>query len=90
MNKALNDVEEYVSSVEMLIEKDQRAKMALAEFLLCVINSPFDHLYMEKRKALFQVEGRMTSYYGTAGNGKSYACKYALKMLTEGFRRLTK
>lgn len=85
VNKALNDVEEYVSSVENAHRGDQRAKMALAEFLLCVINSPFDHLYMEKRKALFPrlSEGpRMTSYYGTAGNGKSYACKYALKMLT--------
>ena len=35
-------------------------------------------------KSVFQdSEGpRMTSYYGTAGNGKSYACRYALKMLT--------
>ena len=25
---------------------------------------------------------RMTSYYGTAGNGKSYACRYGLKMIS--------
>jgi hypothetical protein len=59
--------------------------MALAEFLLATITSPFDYLFMMERRKRFSRlrEGpRMTSYYGTAGNGKSYACRYALKMLT--------
>jgi hypothetical protein len=85
INTALEDIENYISSVENAHRGDMRAKMALAEFLLCVMTSPFDHLYMNERKKRFPrlSEGpRMTSYYGTAGNGKSYACRYALKMLT--------
>jgi len=85
INSALQNVEDYICSVENAHRGDLRAKMALAEFLLCVLTSPFDHLYMSERKKRFPrlSEGpRMTSYYGTAGNGKSYACRYALKMLT--------
>jgi hypothetical protein len=82
---ALIELEKYICSVENAHRGDLRAKMALAEFITAVISSPFDYLYMKERRNRFSRlrEGpRMTSYYGTAGNGKSYACRYALKMLS--------
>lgn len=85
VDEALNSLEQYVASVSKAHRGDRRAKMALAEYLLAVMAAPFDHLYMAERRRKFTRlrEGpRMTSYYGTAGNGKTYACRYALKMLT--------
>ena len=58
--------------------------MALSEFLLAGLSSPLD-LWMDIRKRKFNrvAEGpQMTSYAGESGNGKSYASRYLLKMLT--------
>lgn len=85
VRKSLLDYQEYIESLDKAHRGGLKAKMALAEFLLTVCTAPFDHLYMkERRRRLPRLrEGpRMTSYYGTAGNGKSYAVRYGLKMLT--------
>lgn len=75
----------YVESVKHANRGDEQAMMALGEFILSTMNAPFEHLYMTERRKRFrrQKEGpRMTSYVGSAGNGKSYACRYVLRMLT--------
>ena len=85
ISKSLKEIENYVESLSAAHRGDKKAKMALAEFLLACCIAPFDHMYMKKRRSLLPrlKEGpRMTSYYGIAGNGKSYSCRYALKMLT--------
>lgn len=85
INKALENLEKYVNSLDNAHRGDIRAKMALSEFLLILCSAPFDHLFMKQRRQLLPRlrEGpRMTSYYGTAGNGKSYSVRYGLKMLT--------
>ncbi len=85
ISRSLKDIEAYVESLSGAHRGDRKAKMALAEFLLACCISPFDHLYMKQRRQLLPrlKEGpRMTSFFGTAGNGKSYSCRYALKMLT--------
>ena len=62
-----------------------KTKMALSEYILAGLCAPFDYLWMELRKKNFKrvTEGpRMTSYFGGAGNGKSYASRYLLKMIS--------
>jgi hypothetical protein len=83
--KELRRLDRYIESVEHANRGDDQAKRALGEFILSTMNAPFEHLYMEERRKRFrrQKEGpRMTSYVGSAGNGKSYACRYVLRMLT--------
>ena len=46
----LEKFEKYVESTENAHRGDKKAKMALAEFLLCNLSSPFDHMYMSHRR----------------------------------------
>ena len=81
----LRKLDNYINSVSLANRGDVKAQMALAEFLLCGLNAPFEHKYMAERRSKFprQRNGpRMTSYVGMAGNGKSYACRYLLRMLS--------
>ena len=85
INIELKKLELYIDSISNAHRGDKKAKMAVAEYLLCALAAPFDHLYMRHRRRRFprNTEGpRMTSYYGTAANGKSYASRVALKMLS--------
>ena len=78
-------LDDYIKSVGLANRGDLKAQMALAEFLLTGINAPFEYRYMFERRNRFprQKNGpRMTSYVGMAGNGKSYACRYLLRMLS--------
>tara|TARA_B100001173_G_C15964351_1_gene537103 strand:+ start:15 stop:1223 length:1209 start_codon:yes stop_codon:yes gene_type:complete len=82
---ALSMWEDYVETIELADSPDHKtAKMALAEYLLAGLCSPFEHKYMEmrKKKRKRSTTGpRMTSFFGKAGNGKTYACRYLLKLL---------
>jgi len=81
----LEKLERYIESIRKAHRGDKKAMMAVSEYLLCVLNAPFDHRYMIHRRRKFPrlAEGpRMTSYYGTAANGKSYASRMGLKMLS--------
>jgi hypothetical protein len=81
----LAKIEAYVQSIENSTLPGLKSKMALSEYLLSGLCSPFDYLWMEMRKKKYKrvTEGpRMTSYFGGSGNGKSYASRYLLKMIT--------
>ena len=85
IKKELNFLDNYITSVGLANRGDLKAQMALAEFLLTGLNAPFEYRYMRERRTRFprQKNGpRMTSYVGMAGNGKSYACRYLLRMLS--------
>jgi hypothetical protein len=85
IERSLEMLEEYVETISLADSSDHAtAKMALAEYLLAGLCSPFEHMYMEQRKhrrKRSMVGPRMTSFFGKAGNGKTYACKYLLKLL---------
>jgi len=85
INLSLKMFEEYVDTMSLADSADYNtAKRALAEYLLAGLCAPFEHLYMEqrrKRRKRSMVGPRMTSFFGKAGNGKTYACKYLLKLL---------
>ena len=85
INSELEKIERYVQSLENSTLPGLKSKMALSEYLLSGLCSPFDYLWMEMRKRKYKrvTEGpRMTSYFGGSGNGKSYASRYLLKMIT--------
>jgi len=85
INSELEKIENYVNTVENSHSPGLKSKMAISEFIMAGLCSPFDHLWMDLRKSRFNrvAEGpQMTSYAGTSGNGKSYASRYILKMLT--------
>ena len=85
VNLELEKLEKYVNTIENSHSPGTKSKMAIAEFLLCGLCSPFDHMWMDLRKSRFNrvAEGpQMTSYAGQSGNGKSYASRYLLAMLT--------
>ena len=85
INLELDKIEKYVDSIDNSHLPGIKTKMALSEYLLSGLCAPFDHLWMDLRKSKYK-RGRegpqMTSYFGGAGNGKSYASQYLLKMLT--------
>ena len=86
VNHELEKLEKYINTVDMSHSPGTKSKMALAEFLLSGLCSPFDHMWMDIRKSKFNrvAEGpQMTSYAGSSGNGKSYASRYLLSMLTD-------
>ena len=85
INDELIKLENYVNTVKNSHSPGTKSKMALSEFLLAGLCSPLDHMWMDIRKRKFNrvAEGpQMTSYAGESGNGKSYASRYLLKMLT--------
>jgi hypothetical protein len=85
VNQELEKLEKYINTVENSHSPGTKSKMAIGEFLLSGMCSPFDHMWMDLRKSKFNrvAEGpQMTSYAGTSGNGKSYASRYLLAMLT--------
>jgi|TARA_B110000211_G_scaffold230449_1_gene290014 hypothetical protein len=85
INLELEKIENYVDSIDNSHLPGLKTKMALSEYLLAGLCSPFDYLWMNLRKSKYKRvrEGpQMTSYFGGSGNGKSYASQYLLKMLT--------
>jgi len=85
ISQELGNIEKYVDSIDNSHLPGLKTKMALSEYLLAGLCSPFDYLWMELRKSKYKRvrEGpQMTSYFGGSGNGKSYASQYLLKMLT--------
>jgi hypothetical protein len=85
INIQLARIEAYVETIDNSHLPGLKTKMALSEYLLSGLCSPFDYLWMEMRKSKYKrvKEGpRMTSYFGGSGNGKSYASQYLLKMIS--------
>ena len=81
INIQLARIEAYVETIDNSHLPGLKTKMALSEYLLSGLCSPFDYLWMEMRKSKYKrvKEGpRMTSYFGGSGNGKSYASQYLL------------
>ena len=81
----LRSLNEFVNSIENSHRPGLKSKMALSEFILSGLCAPFDYLWMGARRAKFDRirEGpQMTSYLGGSGNGKSFASRYVLKMIT--------
>ena len=85
ISSELSKLEQYVETIQNSHLPGMKTKMALSEYLLSGICAPFDHMWMNIRKSKFNriTEGpQMTSYVGISGNGKSFASRYLLKMLT--------
>lgn len=85
ISEELSKLENYVETIENSHLPGLKTKMALSEYLLAGLCAPFDHMWMNIRKSKFTriTEGpQMTSYVGISGNGKSFASRYLLKMLT--------
>jgi hypothetical protein len=81
----LEKLEKYIETIENSHLPGLKTKMALSEYLLSGLCAPFDYLWMDIRKSKFTriTEGpQMTSYVGISGNGKSFASRYLLKMLS--------
>jgi hypothetical protein len=81
----LEKIESYVETMDNSHLPGLKTKMALSEYLLSGLCAPFDSLWMDIRKSRYKrvTEGpQMTSYFGGSGNGKSYASRYLLKMIT--------
>ena len=80
--KCLGD---FINSIENSHRPGLKSKMALSEYLLSGLCAPFDYLWMAQRRNKFSRirEGpQMTSYLGGSGNGKSFASRYMLKMIS--------
>ncbi len=78
-------LENFVESIENSHRPGLKSKMALSEYLLSGMCAPFDYLWMSQRREKFSriKEGPlMTSYLGGSGNGKSFASRYLLKMIS--------
>jgi hypothetical protein len=81
----LHRFEEFIDSTDNSHRPGLKSKMALSEFLLSGMCAPFDYLWMAQRRTKFNRvrEGpQMTSYLGGSGNGKSFASRYLLKMIS--------
>ena len=85
IKKELSRLENFVESIENSHRPGLKSKMALSEYLLSGMCAPFDYLWMAQRREKFSRirEGpQMTSYLGGSGNGKSFASRYLLKMIS--------
>ena len=81
----LKFLEDFINSIENSHRPGLKSKMALSEYLLSGLCAPFDYLWMAQRRNKFSRirEGpQMTSYLGGSGNGKSFASRYMLKMIS--------
>jgi len=85
ISSELEKIESYVETMDNSNLPGLKSKMALSEYLLSGLCAPFDYLWMDIRKSKYKrvTEGpQMTSYFGGSGNGKSYASRYLLKMIS--------
>ena len=85
IRKELECLDKFIESIENSHRPGLKSKMALSEYLLSGLCAPFDHLWMAQRRNKFSRirEGpQMTSYLGGSGNGKSFASRYMLKMIS--------